>query len=96
MVIKCLWYSLFDLRGLHGLSVFIRREFSWSLRDDYRVAPISGSYLFWAIYDRDLADASHLSLLLRDCSPQKPLRLREWPQWKRRASIAVEVIVGAK
>ena len=53
-MIKCLWYSLFGLRGLGGLSVFIRRGFSWSLRDDYRVAPISGSHLFRTIYDRDL------------------------------------------
>ena len=76
-MIKCLWYSLFDLRGLRGLSVFIRREFSWSLRDDDRVAHISGLHLLWAIYDRDLADASHLILLLRDCPPQEPLRLWE-------------------
>ena len=96
MVIKCLWYSLFGLRGLLGLGVFIHREFSWSLRDDYPVAHISGSHLLCAIYDRNLTDASHLILLLRDCSPQEPLRLCECPQWKRRASIAVEVIVGAK
>ena len=68
-MIKCLWYSLFGLLGLLGLGVSLHRGFSWSLRDDDRVAHISGSYLFWAIYDRDLADASHLSLLLRDCSP---------------------------
>ena len=96
MVIKCLWYSLFGLRGLLGLGVFLHRGFSWSLRDDYRVAHISGSHLFQAIYDRDFTDASHLILLLRDCPPQEPLRFRERSQWKRRASIAVEVIFGVK
>ena len=46
--------------------------------------------------DCDFTDVSHLIPLLRDCPPQEPLRLWEWPQWKRRTSIAVEVVVRAK
>jgi hypothetical protein len=85
LVIKCLWFGLFGLRGLLGLCVFLQGRFYANLGDDDRIASVSGSQLFRAIYDRDLRNASHLALLLWEC-----------PQDKWCAGVTIDVFTVAK
>ena len=64
MVIKCLWFGLFSLQVIHGLRVFLHGRFWVNLKDDDRIARVSGSHLFGAVDDRNFRNGHTKPLAL--------------------------------
>ena len=59
-----LWIGLFSLQVIRGLRVFLHGRFWVNLRDDDRIARVSGSHLFGAVDDRNFRNGHTKPLAL--------------------------------
>ena len=56
-MINCLEFALFSRWVIRCLPYSLHGRFCANLTDDDRIAYVSGSHLFWAIYDRNCHNA---------------------------------------